>query len=647
METPDLLPAAATGSAPSGADNPDGLFGLRRTRRRTRRQSSRESGYDRIILTLVLLAPVLGAWLFGGIRVWSTGTLLIFTFAAGILFGLRPWLFRAADRPAFPAALPALGLFLAYCAATVPFAATPYDAAFETARFAGLLLVFWITADLAGGHHNRWRWLAAILLLTGSIMALYALIQHNRESNLVLNLPRPAVYGDRASGAFICPNHFASYIALLLPLALALLLCRDSGHVLLIICIYTLAVVPPALYLTQSRSGWLGALAGLAVTGLILAARRSWRAFCTVLFTAPLAIAALALAAWHCSPMARARIADALQGNPRLQIWQDTLAMIRDTPLTGHGPASYRWIYPKYWHEMKVFMDPEHAHNETLEALAEHGPLGFTLLAIAIAILLGHLILRLRRTTRDKDAALIAAALGAATTAFVHSCFDFNLRLHSVSAALLLLLALPVSALITSRTTPPREKLTARPRRLIAAATALFSLLLLLLTARHLASDLYLRLGETRRHNIEYDAAERAYQTALTIAPHNHAAHLSLAHLLRTRATWELDPTYKRTYIETSRHHYHQTLHHNPHSLDARVSLALLEKLTGNTPAAIQTLRDLVAFAPNHRDNQVRLALLLRETGQTNEARQIFLRAQTLGTTQLIELNLRALQQNP
>ena len=72
----------------------------------------------------------------------------------------------------------------------------------------------------------------------------------------------------------------------------------------------------------------------------------------------------------------------------RVYLWQGALAMIKERPLSGHGPGSFQALYPKYApvvseETKKGFYPPHghrHAHNIFIHLTAEAGI--FALLAI-------------------------------------------------------------------------------------------------------------------------------------------------------------------------------------------------------------------------------------------------------------------------
>jgi O-antigen ligase/Flp pilus assembly protein TadD len=595
-------------------------------------------------LLLAIAPAVIGPWLFGGVRLWSVAALSISSLLSALLVALRPFFYPVKGHPIFPAPLAAFSVFVLYAAIRIPTAAVPCEAVLDVLRLAALLGSAWTIVELSGGQHGRWRWIAGLFLLSVSIMCLYALVQEQRGSRFVLHLLRPDVYGDRASGAFICPNHFASLLGIALALALALVTTRDAGA-LRVFAGYSLLVIPPALYLTQSRSGWIGALAGLVVTWILLAARRNRRIFWLSLFLAPLAAIGVACGVWAASPMVRARVEDAMRGNARLQLWQDTRTMIGEAPLFGHGPGSFRWVYPRYWHHLREFIDPEHPHNEPLELVAEHGIAGGALALAGLGLTAWLLLRRLRAVSRDKDAVLIAGSCGAGAAALVHSLFDFNLHVFGVAAALLLVPGLALAGLHSAGATQRSKSLTDRSRRLCAAVAGLLAVLALVLTIRALTADLVFRAAERALLANRDDDAERLYVRAVAIDSCSWKALEGWGYVLRTKAYGSRDPAYRKAMGEQAEKRYREALRINPCHVESEVSLAMLYGELGDRDRAIKMMEDLVARMPHHSRNLFELGSMLRSAGRPADALKAFRKAREIEGNEAVNANIRALEQ--
>ena len=97
---------------------------------------------------------------------------------------------------------------------------------------------------------------------------------------------------------------------------------------------YLRAAALPPLYWSLSRSAWIGTLAGLGATTLLLALRRSRAWFLAALVGLPLLAAAAGWTAWKTLPGVQTRVGEVLEskgesGGIRLPMWKDAPAMIR------------------------------------------------------------------------------------------------------------------------------------------------------------------------------------------------------------------------------------------------------------------------------------------------------------------------------
>ena len=139
------------------------------------------------------------------------------------------------------------------------------------------------------------------------------------------------------------------------------------------------------MFLTQSRSGWIGTMAGLGTTICMIGARKGRKVFLISLFLVPLIFAAAGVGLWMGSDIFRERILDALHGNIRLHMWSDTLTMIRQQPWLGWGAGSYQWIFPRF-RTISDQMLFNYAHNEYLHFAADYGIIGLVLfMGVALA----------------------------------------------------------------------------------------------------------------------------------------------------------------------------------------------------------------------------------------------------------------------
>ncbi|MFH0908932.1 MAG: O-antigen ligase family protein [bacterium] len=602
-----------------------------------------QSIYEGIALALLAVPAVAGIWLFGAVRIWSFGPLIVSSMAGALMTLIEPFFFRDAKGVRIPPGGLIGILFLAWAIALVRGAAVPYAAWIEVLRIASYVAAYWAWTALAG-HGRRWRWLLGCLLVSGTLMAWYALIQHGQESRMVLTVERPQVYAMRASGAYICPNHFASLLEMLIPLGVALACCPSAGMPIRLLGGYSVLVFLPPLFLSQSRSGWIGAVAGFTATVCILALRKSTRRFLVVLCITPLVVASAAWLTWESSPMVRERVADAMRGNVRLQLWQDTASMIREQPWMGHGPGSYRWVYPHFKRHMTAYLDPQFAHNDYLHTLAEYGAIGLFLCAAAVLAVVLRTLPALRRIEHDKDACMVAGFIGAMAAALAHACFDYNLQIFANVHVLVMMAGITAARLFCGGTLLPVAAGSRWSRR-VCVPVAIVAVLLMFSAGQVVASYAYNRRGDTRRTAMDYDAARGDYKRSMCIDSRNWSPYLGMAHILRTRSFWNLDAEARKGNAKEAEVFYREALARNPLESSALLGLSKLYAAVGDQQKSLAVLEDLVAKVPFHRLYLTELGLRLRQMGRYQEALSRFLEASHVENTEMIDLNIRWLQE--
>ncbi len=612
-----------------------------RQRRRSRHLLLSPGQYlhDWLVLILIALPPWVGVWLFGGVRLWSIGPLMGVAFLATALAALRFVRERDGVGGRCPPGFLALALFVAYGFLLIPRAAVPYDAYVESLKVASYLAAYWVWSELSGWQ-GRWRWITAGFLLVVTVMAWYAIIQHVQGERGVLNLIRPDDYGMRASGAYFCPNHFANLLDMTIPFAVAIALSPAAGLPLRLLAGYSVLVALAPLYLTQSRSGWIGTAAGLVATIALMGLRHGVRRFLVRLLVTPVALAGAGALVWMASPMVQTRVAEALAGNIRLNLWRDTWRMILDQPWLGWGPAAFRWVYPHYWFNMSSFLDPEFAHNDYLQTWAEYGVVGLVLLVGALAVGAGRLLVHLRRVESERSATLIIAFLGALAATAAHAAFDYNFHIYGNVQVLVMMAGLAAGTQDRGEESVAATRSAAR--RWIAGAS-LLALVLLGLTARAVTTYAYALRGEFALDDYKLEVAQQNYEKALQVESNNWRASLGLGHLWAGQAFWNRDPETRAEQIEKAERAYRAVQAHNRWETEAQSGLSRLYNLRGQPEQALQVLEDVLKIMPHQRDFMNQLGLQLRQMGRLEEALAAFKRARAYGPHSLTDANIAAL----
>jgi O-antigen ligase len=233
----------------------------------------------------------------------------------------------------------------------------------------------------------------------------------------------------RVRSVYFSPNNLALYLDRAAPLALSLALFGTTRRWL-----YGIAgiVMLGALYLTFSKGSWFMALpAAFLLMGLL----RGRKVFVGSL----IALGALGAALIPFIGTARLRL-DAITSVFRTQLWQSTLAMIRDYPITGVGLDNFLYLYRTHYILPTAFAEANlsHPHNILLDFWTRLGLLGVALLIVLLIAFWRHALTLYRRQPNALTLGLMASMLAA----LAHGLIDNSFFLVDLAFVLMLTLAL-------------------------------------------------------------------------------------------------------------------------------------------------------------------------------------------------------------
>ncbi|MGH6922617.1 MAG: O-antigen ligase family protein, partial [Propylenella sp.] len=181
---------------------------------------------------------------------------------------------------------------------------------------------------------------------------------------------------------------------------------------------------------TGSRAGSAAGLAGLLVVALA-----SWRplSFGRGRLIALLLVGAFLVGIAELSSnllVERLEEADPA-ADVRFPLYEDTLRMIADRPLLGHGAGAFADVYPLFQGaEVPASVVWNRAHNSYLQAAAELGAPMLVLIVFIAAVCLWRIAQC--AVTRPGSAPAAMAALGAFVIVALHSLVDFSLQIQAV-----------------------------------------------------------------------------------------------------------------------------------------------------------------------------------------------------------------------
>lgn len=261
------------------------------------------------------------------------------------------------------------------------------------------------------------------LLVGGVVISSFALLQYAVILPELASLSATRIAAEiqevaarrRVLGTFPLPNLLAGYLAMLLPLAAAVLMAAPQRLGQRLVAVSCLVLAGLAFLLTQSLGATCALLGAYALVMITRGGRRQrsrwllWAVGSSVLVGSLLAV----------RPMLRDI---AHQHNPirnRLAYWKVTATIIREHPLRGVGFGEFRHAFDAFRPEgaQRVL----HAHNSYLELWAELGIIGL----LAWLWLIGETLRAANRVDRWLAVAACAFAL--------HNLVDFSLYVAQVN----------------------------------------------------------------------------------------------------------------------------------------------------------------------------------------------------------------------
>ena len=336
-------------------------------------------------------------------------------------------------------------LFFGYVLVRAWFSPVPYLARADIFSVLGGLVVYLAVAFIITVAPWRMAILAG-LVLVALVQVVIGAIQFRDGNNFMLiSFLQRFDYGRRASGFYICPDHFAGLLEVVGLFCVALA-CWSRWPIWGKLLIgYAGAVCYAGLALTGSRGGYLSAGISLFVVAILtLVALRPagsaifWRTAMGGGLLAVLLLGAI-LFGFRESDYLSGRAQTVIDTkNIRLDLWRAALAQRQLKPVAGTGSGTYLY-YGRRFRTDKVQLDPVEVHNDYLHLLAEYGALG----GATFLFFLGAHLWRGARDFRwlgprraaissrlaSNHLALNIGALGAVAAYLVHSIFDFNLHI--------------------------------------------------------------------------------------------------------------------------------------------------------------------------------------------------------------------------
>jgi O-antigen ligase len=361
---------------------------------------------------------------------------------AALVSWCRGWRMPIPSRAAEP--LAAGALFFLYVVGRALFSPEEYLARNDLfMALAAMALYLLVALNLTS---STWRgWFIGCLLLLGVANCLVGAIQFTRGQNFVaLDFLDRSNYGSRASGFYGYPNHLALFLEVCILMGFSVAIWSRWRPWVKVLAGYASLLCVVGLLFTGSRGGYMGALAGALVFGLLslrLVGEFARTKAIALLAVGGLTFVVLGFGVQHLltrSSLLQERMDQKVTSRDiRVELWKTAWRQFKLQPVAGTGSGTYLY-YGRQFSTPAVDSDPGHAHNEYLEMLAEYGILG---IAAALMFLDSHFRGGWRWITRQiavqsrsesvggNSLAMTVGAMSATAACLVHSGTDFTLHM--------------------------------------------------------------------------------------------------------------------------------------------------------------------------------------------------------------------------
>jgi O-antigen ligase len=322
-------------------------------------------------------------------------------------------------------------------------------------------------ARMLGQDRARRRRLVTWLVSLGTLEALYGLVQYLTGWQRIFGYVKKYNL-EEATGTYINRNHFAGFLEMVIPFAVALVLYENAklprkavsgrdvnarikrvlgGRKLSRIGLWLLAamVMVAGLFFSLSRMGIISAVASLAAMAAFAGFQRKAGLWVAVGIMA----CGMILVLWMGAGPVLGRFGTiseeyASVDDSRWSLWEDTARLIGGHPLLGSGlgtfPVAFTRVQSTF---LRQFVN--HAHNDYLELASDLG--------IPMAVIFfgstGALLVRVARKTSSSEVsferAMALGCLGSIAAILLHSLADFNLYIPANALVFSLILGLAAS----------------------------------------------------------------------------------------------------------------------------------------------------------------------------------------------------------
>ncbi|MEW6109626.1 MAG: O-antigen ligase family protein [Nitrospirota bacterium] len=334
----------------------------------------------------------------------------------------------------------------------------------EFFRFATYAAFYVLTVQIMA-RKNTFKKTVAVVIGFASILSFLGIMQHILSNNKIFWF-RALTHGGTPFGPYVNRNHYAGLMGMIFPLVLTVFLYhkpafsygslreriyeifsqkKTNAHILLG---FSAVLIALSIFLSISRGGIISLTLSMIFLGVMLMRKgEKSRRGTLIILTFVLILYSVGWFGWDpiFERFEKIRNPGGDISELRLDIWKDSLNIIKDFPVTGTGFGSFVNIYPKY-RTIHAEGTADHVHNDYIELLTDGGIVAALLFLWFIAsVLFKSYNVFLKRKELYSRYIFIGSLAGIISILF-HSITDFNLHIAANGLYFFFLAGLAVSS---------------------------------------------------------------------------------------------------------------------------------------------------------------------------------------------------------
>lgn len=580
-----------------------------------------------IAMALCLISAVVA---FGGVAEenlaipYALAILLTLMWAGKALFASKVSWVRS------PLQLPVLG-FAVYAVVRYFTSSLEYDSRIELFQVGLYTMVYFLAAS--NFYRSRDRQIILVALMGLAVAeSIYGIWQFSTRSDMVLYMDRGQEYTGRASGTYICPNHFAGFLEMVLGLLLARVALRrartrdiEGSTLQKVFIVYAALMTIVGIILTLSRGGWAATLAGLVL--LMFWGEWRFRLVWPRIAVALIGIAALLLLTFKVDAV-RDRFAQSINKTSpgqdlnfggRLDTWKSTLGMISERPLLGSGPGTWKWFFPKH-RSPQDQLEIDYAHQDVLHLISDYGFVG---LALVLAIFSGFFwhVIRVSRSENTSEQRSFAVGSGIAVASIlVHSWMDFNMHIPANALLLVTIMGMTMGIEVKGQERT-RLKMNLVARIPLAVSLLFFAFAAVWYGVPTVLANRFNSLGLASKEVLYWDDALDYFRRAISYDSKFPDPHNWMGDIFSKQAVFRRDAA-REDAVRQAVDAFRQSLELNPRQTDIWLRLAFAYQLAGKNDEALAAYHKAIELDPNDSFVWLRLGTFYRHIGDIPRARE-------------------------